>query len=221
MINLHNLRLVAAALLFCLSTPGCRFLPPSKHTSGPHGQGYGTVALTYHRDMLHTYGHVELHYWNERGKRCLVWPTLSRFVPLGKDAVLFIGYLIDGPDDPYPSRRGPLRLLAAQGPGPVMDITDDVLLLWLKPTAASFVQELASSRIDTIKKSDTGILVDVFQYPGKTGTVGLTRDQLFQIMRETKDKGIRMKDPGLGTPYLKRDREMERRERTKVSETKQ
>jgi hypothetical protein len=214
MTKIQNRALVTVALIFCAGLAGCALLPPSKQVDKPQGQGYGTIGFTYHRDTLHTYGHVEFYYWDEKGKQTLVWPTLSMFVPIGTDKALFKGYLIDGPSDPFPGTRGPLRLFAVQGAGPVMDITDDVVHLWLKASETNFLEVIQSKcqRVLKMEQNGNNFTFEVGVIGGGSGTVELTQFHLFDLIREAKEKGKPMKDPGIGTSYLKRDWEAELRE---------
>ena len=97
MTKIQNRALVTVALIFCTGLVGCALLPPSKDVEKPKGEGYGYVARTYHRDMMHTYNEIELDYWDKNGKRTLIWPTLNEYISIGTNAVLFKGYLVDGP----------------------------------------------------------------------------------------------------------------------------
>jgi hypothetical protein len=214
MTKIQNRALVTVALIFCAGLAGCALLPPSKQVDKPQGQGYGTIGFTYHRDTLHTYGHVEFYYWDEKGKRTLVWPTLSMFVPIGTDRALFKGYLINGPSDPFAGQRGPIRLFAVQGAGPVMDITDDVMHLWPKSNGTNFLEIIHNGwqQIWNVEQKENNFVVKVSTAGDGVGTVELTRDQLLNLIQQVKEKGEPMKDSGTGTPYLKRDWEAELRE---------
>jgi hypothetical protein len=212
MTKIQHRALVTAALIFCAGLAGCALLPPSKDVERPKGEGYGVVARTYHRDMMHTYSDVEVDYWDKKGKRTLIWPTLAdQLVQIGTDGAVFHGHLINGPSHPYAGQRGPIRFFAVRQKGPVVDITDDVVHLWAKASGTNFSEVIRSGRqrIGNVERQGDVFSIHVGILGDGGGTVEITQDQLLNMIREAKEKGKPMKDPGTGTPYLKRDWEAE------------
>jgi hypothetical protein len=212
--NINNKRIPQiVAFLLCMGAAGCAsLLPPSKYVEKPKGEGYGIVARTYHRDMLHTYNDVEVDYWDKEGKRTLIWPTLAdRLVQIGTDGAMFHGHLINGPSHPYAGQRGPIRFFAVRQKGPVVDITDDIVYLWTKASGTNFSEAIRNGRqrIGNVEQRGEFFRIHIGIMGDGGGTLEITKDQLFDLIREAKEKGKPMKDPGTGTPYLKRDLEAE------------
>jgi hypothetical protein len=219
MFNVHNKALATLALIVCTGAGGCGHLP-SKTVHRPSGQGYGTISVTQ-PSIDEVAGHVELCYWDVNGNRTLIWPTLNQLVPLGKDAALSQGYLINGPSDIHAGRRGPVRLFGVRETGPVVDITDDVHLLWLKPSGTNFSEALGAAGIGDVKKDGPNVSIRVYQRAEEGRTLRFAEDEILDMIRAATQKGKELKDPGLGTPYLKRDREAEAGEQAKNSGAKQ
>jgi hypothetical protein len=187
---------------------GCAFSGESVFK--PHEQGYDVVTISHNRDLMHTYRRSEVYYWDEHGKKTLIWRYLSDQFLYTNDLALFHGYLTTGPDDPGgATRRGVERLFLVHESGPAVDITEDVVLLWAHRTGTNLLLALKKGYIASLKKGDEAFEVRVGFRFGAVGTVELSRDELLKMIREAKEKGKPMKDPGFGTPYLKRDWEAE------------
>lgn len=200
-----NCRVIFAGLSIILTVGCASLLPPSRKVSKPSGERYGVVDLTYHRDWLHTDGHSELHYWDKNGKETLVWPVLAGgVISIGTNGAVFKGYLIDGPSDRFPGMRGPIRLFGVNGVGPVIDVTDQIVFLWAKSSGTNISEAIRRSSIGRVERTNDLFVVEVFLSSGPGGRVELNESQLLDIIRETKEKGMQMKDPGSGTPFIKR-----------------
>src|SRR3974390_1670540 len=91
MVNISKRTLSSLVLIVCVALTGCSHLS-SRDVHRPEGQGYGTVGSAW-RGVEEVQSQTQLYYWDERGNRSLIWPYVSQWVPLGRDAALFHGYL--------------------------------------------------------------------------------------------------------------------------------
>jgi hypothetical protein len=112
------------------------------------------------------------------------------------------------PDSDIPRSVKP-RLFAVRSPALPLDITDEVLRQWSNKSGKDFAKALDRfSMVTPAEKNGQLELQLEFwtnekDWPDKT-TLQLDWNQVFDIMREVKEKGTLHKDPRWGTLYIER-----------------
>jgi len=192
------------------SLAGCFF--PSHTEVRAQSEPYGAVYVSRTTDLIHTATRVELYHWDKDGKKAPVWRFMSGQLVWTNDMALFLGYTTVGPADKNsPTASDKERLFAVEGAGPVVDITDDVIRLWVAGNSTNLSDALKRAYIPSLKRQDDRFEIKV-KIPTESGsTVELSVDRVLDMIRLAKEKGKHLKDPGFGTPYLQRDWEAESR----------
>ena len=153
---------------------------------------------------------VSFQYRAPDGKITPIWPALYGVGEVIKgDVAIFVGekaYVSPDPDDPRGTRP---RLFAVRSPALPLDITDAVLWRWSKAAGKDFAKTVDRfSMVTPAEKNGQLELQLEFwteekDWPDKT-TVQLGWNQVSDIMREVKAKGILRKDPRWGTSYIEK-----------------
>ena len=178
---------------------------PRRHTSKQPGARYGLVIVSFNRDLMHTLRRYEVHYWDQQGHRTLVWKYLANQLVFTNNLALFHGYLTTGPSDPFGStRRGEERLFAVDGSGPPADISDEVICLWARANGTNLSYALKRQAIGNITRHHDKLDIHVDLWGGGSGDVNLSWNEIADLIHHAKEDGERVKDPGFGTPYLRR-----------------
>jgi hypothetical protein len=153
---------------------------------------------------------VSFQYRAPDGKITLIWPSLYGVGEVVKgDVAIFVGdkaYL--SPDADTPRGTKP-RLFAVRSPALPLDITDEVLWQWSKKSGKDFAKAL--DRFSMVSPEEKNGQVELQlefwtqerDWPDKT-TLQLDWSQVFDIMREVKEKGTLHKDPRWNTPYIEK-----------------
>jgi hypothetical protein len=195
---------------FAITLTSC--VGPSRTVYKPKGEGYGSIDVTWRGVAGDITGYTELYYWDSRGKRTLVWPSLARLVPLGRNAAVFRGYLVDGPSDPYPGKQGAIYLFGVEGSEPVVQIREDIVNQWLGPSQKNLAKVLHTTDVTDIKRLDGKVRFRVRTGASEGTDLDLSDEEVLAIIRKVRERGKVVTDPGTGTPYLKLDRAAELRE---------
>jgi hypothetical protein len=139
----------------------------------------------------------------------MIWPSVEN--PLVHDGVaVFVGNKAEEhprPND-HPKATNP-RLFAVKAPEPPLDINDDVLALGAKERGSSFALVPKSATVATLQKRNGGIDVRIAFVDWADREIKLDWNQISDIMREVREKGIVRKDRVWGTPYIERDIKLE------------
>jgi hypothetical protein len=123
------------------------------------------------------------------------------------DVAIFVGdkaYVQPDADNP---RGAKPRLFAVQSPALPLDITDEILWRWSKTTGKDFARTVDRFSMVTPaeKNGQLELQLDFWtqekDWPDKT-TFQLDWNQVSDIMREVKVKGVVRKDLRWGTPYI-------------------
>jgi hypothetical protein len=126
------------------------------------------------------------------------------------NVAIFVGdkaYVSSDPDDPRGTQP---RLFAVRSPGLPLDITDEVLWRWSKTSGKDFAKavQLFSMATPAEKNGQLELQLEFWtqekDWPDKT-TFQLNWSQVFDIMREVKEKGTLRKDPRWGTSYIEKE----------------
>ena len=110
------------------------------------------------------------------------------------DTAVFIGRL----DSETGSRV--THLFTFQPPGPAIDITDQVFAIGVKEKGT--MSKTAS--ISSLSKLNDGVKIGVAFTGWTDQDIKLTWSQIYDIMREVKEKGVVRKDLRWGTSYIEK-----------------
>ena len=193
--------------MLCAALAGC----VSPNTGMPLGGGYEEKSHSNKSSPDAADTRVSFQYHAPDGNVTLIWPSLYGVGEVIKgDVAIFVGdeaYLSPGADIPRGTKP---RLFAVRSPAPPMDITDEVLREWSKKTGKDFAKAVNRfSMVTPVEKNGQLELQLEFWTNEKdwpdTGTLQLDWNQVFDIMREVKEKGVMRKDPRWGTPYIEKE----------------
>jgi hypothetical protein len=153
---------------------------------------------------------VSFQYRAPDGKITPIWPSLYGVGEVIKgDVAIFVGdkaYVQPDADTPRGTKP---RLFAVRSPALPLDITDEVLQQWSKKSGKDFEKVLDRfSMVTPAEKNGQLELQLEFWTEEKdwpeTGTLQLDWNQVFDIMRAVKEKGVVRKDLRSGTPYIEK-----------------
>jgi len=194
--------------MLCVVLAGCVSHHP---VVVPLANGYEEVAHPTRASMSqHETTRISFLYRAPNGKVTLIWPSLYGVGEVIKgDVAIFVGdkaYVSPDPDDPRGTKP---RLFAVRSPALPLDITDEVLWRWSKASGKDFAKavQLFSLVTPEVMNGQLGLQLEFWteekDWPDKS-TVLLGWDQVSDIMREVKEKGVVHKDLRWGTPYIEK-----------------
>lgn len=199
----QTLTLIAAAIL-CTNLTGCGTIPRYEDL----GNGYREaiyIRTSWEPPAIRT----ALQY--RKGLRTVViWPKTHGIIVTNDVAIFRAGKAYDPPFPDEPQATG-WRLFAVRAPDLPLDITDEVLWRWAKQSDGDLAKLLKNP--DLFKKVDVGVIeekngmLEFYAYVRDigNGVVDLDRNQISDIMREVKEKGVVRKDPVWGTSYIEKE----------------
>ena len=145
------------------------------------------------------------------GKTTVIWPSVYGANEIIKgDLAIFVGergYIDEGARVTHP------RLFAVQSPALPLDITDVVLWRWAKANGKDFAKALDKLNLVTPAENTGGLEVelefsvanklfgDEQDWPDK-GTLQLNWNQVAEILRAVKTKGVQQTDLRWHTPFI-------------------
>jgi len=207
-LNKNSAQCFTLAIL-CAILAGCASLHHPMVT--PVGNGYEEVThpTRASRSQPETM-RISFLYRAPDGKITLIWPSLYGVKEVIKgDVAIFVvdkAYVSDNPEDPRGMKP---RLFAVQSPDLPLDITDEILWRWSKTSGKTYAQALQFFSMVTPKEKNGQLefqlefMTDKVDWPDKS-TVQQSWDQMSDIMREVKNKGIVRKDFRWGTLYIEK-----------------
>ncbi|MGD0351729.1 MAG: hypothetical protein ABSB84_15650 [Verrucomicrobiota bacterium] len=195
-------------VLLCAGLAGCVLHHP---VVTPLGNGFEEVAHPTRASMSQPETmRISFLYRAPDGKTTLIWPSLYGVSEVIKgDAAIFVGdkaYVSPDPDD---ARGTKPRLFAVRSPALPLDITDEVLWRWSQATGKDFEKAIQLFSLVTPEEKNGQLELQLEfwteekDWPDKT-TLQLDWDQVSDIMREVKEKGVVNKDLRWGTPYIEK-----------------
>jgi hypothetical protein len=199
--RLNNFVSRLALAMLCLGLTGCQ-LPKSV---APLGSGYEEVSHPKRAFLDEPeLPRVSFQHRGTDGKTIQIWPSLYGANEVIKgDLAIFVG------DKAYvePDKVTHPRLFAVQFPGLPLDITDEVLWRWSKISGKDFAKALQkfSLVIPEEKNGRLELHLEFFSedkdWPDK-GDLQLDWNQVSDILRAVKQKGVVEKDLRWHTPYI-------------------
>jgi hypothetical protein len=190
-----------AFAVFGLGLTGCQ----THESVSPVGQGYEEVSHPFHVMFDEPPPpRVSFQHRNADGKTTLIWPSLygSSEVFQG-DIAIFVGDLADAD----PDQGTHPRLFAVQAPALPLDITDEVLWRWSKSAGRNFATTLNNFSVVTPGDENGQLTLhleffsDDKDWPDKAD-LSLGWNQVAEIMRAVKTRGVAEKDLRWHTPYI-------------------
>jgi hypothetical protein len=193
--------------MLCLGLTGCS----SPRPVAPLGNGYEEVPHPT-RTSASEPGttRISLQYRKPDGRTTLIWSSLYGVGEVIKgDMAIFVGdkaYVSPDPDDPRGIKP---RLFAVRSPALPLDITDEVLWRWSKASGKDFTKavQLFSMVTPAEKNGQLELHLEFWteekDWPD-TSTLQLDWNQVSDIMRDVKEKGVLRKDPRWDTPYIEK-----------------
>jgi hypothetical protein len=186
------------ASLICAG--GCGI--PQTHDE-PLGGGYEEV--TYTRSFIsEPQAHrITLQYRNPDGGRVVIWPSMNGPIVKGDLAVFVanMGYEQPTPDHPHVTST---RLFAVKAPEPPLDITGEVLWRWSKQSGENFAKAFGGADIVRVEEKSNAFVLHFARGIDPDLNIDSDWNQLADIMREVKEKGIVRTDPVWGTAYAEK-----------------
>jgi hypothetical protein len=139
------------------------------------------------------------------GQTRLIWPALYGVKEVVHEhTAIFVGdrgYIEAGEKVTHP------RLFAVNPPEPPLDITDEILWRWSKISNNNFAKAEAHFSLATPEIRDGRLALHLEFYPDEknwpdTGYLQLDWNQVSEIMRAVKQKGVPEKDLRWHTPFI-------------------
>ncbi|MGA2240746.1 MAG: hypothetical protein ABSH11_01720 [Verrucomicrobiota bacterium] len=187
-LNLQRKVIAVVTIIYAASVAGC----VTRSVTKPQGEGYGLITFSKTTDLIHWGMTSHVYYWDDKGHRTRVWYSRHYWLVDDKDIALF-----DGDNG---------ELFAVHGSGPVIDITDEVKLIWAKASGLNFDAVRRSAGIYSATKHDHSFTVRVGFAMGEKGNVEFSREQILALIDKAKQKGVRLvydHNTHKGMPYLK------------------
>jgi hypothetical protein len=179
--------------IFCVGLTGCGTTPSYE----PLENGYGML-IYYNKSTLgeESTTRIELQYQDYNGKKKIVWPFIED-VMVNNDTAVFMGDLHS--ETGFNGKH----IFACQSAGTVVDITAQVLEVVAKERGEYFLKASPTAGVSTLKKEDQWVEIGVASTDWKIN-VKLNWNQVSDIMREVKEKGVVRKDRVWGTSYIEK-----------------
>jgi hypothetical protein len=194
-------------MLLCAGLTGCMTPNPVVPLGGGYEEkDHPNRSSTAPADMR-----VSLQYRAPDGKITLIWPSLYGVGEVIKgDVAIFVGdkaYVQPDSDNPRGTKP---RLFAVRSPALPLDITDEVLRQWSKISGKDFMKAMNCFNMVTPAEKDGQLELKLEFWTEEkdwpdTSTLQLDWNQVSDIMRATKEKGVVRRDPRWGTPYLENE----------------
>jgi hypothetical protein len=193
----QTLTLIAAVIL-CAHLTGCGTIPRYEDL----GNGYREaiyIRASWEPPAIRT----ALQY--RKGLRTVViWPKTHGIVVTNCVAVFeaYTAYEPPPPSNPQATKR---RLFAVKAPELPLDITDEVLWRWSKESGEGFFNIKNVASPVPPEEKDNGV-----EFLFATGThkdiiIRMDWNQISDVMREVKEKGVVRKDRVWGTSYIEKE----------------
>ena len=190
----------------CASLTGCGTIPRYEDKGGRYVEAIYTSPGLWepsgHRFAL-CYKHSD--FWHST-----IWPQTLGIIVTNDLAVFRAGKAYEPPYPDEPSATG-WRLFVVRAPKLPLDITDEVLWRWAKQSNDDLAKLLKNSdlfnkvHIGHFEETNSTLEFYVEILNVGNGVIRLNWNQLPDIMREVKEKGVVRKDRVWGTSYIEKE----------------
>jgi S1-C subfamily serine protease len=193
----------------CVSLIGCGSVTRVK----PLGNGYERVSYTQSSISEPEATQITLQYRKPNGRQIMIWPSAGGVV-VRNDVAVFLGDVAAKQPNPENSRATDSRLFAVKAPELSLDITDQVFQKFSEETGVAFTN-IVKNGIAVLKETGGAVEIGfVILGRGERGlgtinahgaTMTIPWNQIADIMREVKEKGVVRKDKVWGTSYIQKE----------------
>jgi hypothetical protein len=184
----------------CVSLTGCGTISRVERL----GTGYEVVAYTRHSFSEPEATQITLQY-RKGWHTVVIWPSLDGVREVKhNDVVVFVGEAAFKQLDPGKPHATDSRLFAVKAPEPPLDITDEILWRWSKESGEDFAAIMKKASIVYPQEKDNGIEFP-FARGGPDLNIFMSWDQISNVMREVKKKGVVRKDRVWDTSYIEKE----------------
>ncbi len=190
--------------ILCTNLTGCGTIPSYEEL----GNGY--VEATYTRTSFSEPSAHRIALQYRKGWHTVeIWPSLDGVKEvINGETVVFVGKAASKQPNPENSRATDSRLFAVRAPSLPLDITDEVLWRWSKQSGEDFATLLKKAYVSYPKETNNILeLHFAIWSPPDWPDLNIHMDwnQISDIMREVKEKGVERKDPVWGTSYIEKE----------------
>ena len=196
-----SLMLLTTGLAGCAST---RVIVPVGN--GYEEVGHPTRATTSQPETAR----VSFQYREPDGRTVLIWPNLYGVNEVIKDKVaVFVGdKAYEKMDQDHPRTTRP-RLFAVNASGPPLDITDEILWRWSRTSGKDFAKAVSLLSLETPAEENGRLAIHLVFWTDEKdwpdAVMRLDWNQVSDLMREVKAKGVVRKDPRWGSTYIEKE----------------
>jgi hypothetical protein len=150
---------------------------------------------------------TSIQYRTPNGRQVTIWPSISSGPIIKNDIAIFVGNVAWEPRKFGERWDMGGRLFAVKSPEPLLDITDEILWRWSNKNGIDFEKALKIAVAVTIEEKENQLEIR-FAFWGQNGwprIVLVDWNQISDIMREVKEKGVVHKDSRWGTSYIEKE----------------
>jgi hypothetical protein len=201
-----ELTIYLSLAILCTSLTGC-----ASQSVESLGGGYEEVTYTQPSVFMEQDAHrFSLQYRNQKSRLVMIWPETLGIIVTNDMAIFRAGKAYEPPYPDEPRATG-WRLFAVKEPNLPLDITDEFLWRWAKQSDGDFAKLLKDPKlfkkvhIGNIDRTNSVLEFHTEILDVGNGIIRLDLNQIPDIMREVKEKGVAKKDRVWGTSYIEKE----------------
>ena len=183
--------------ILCANLTGCGTIPSCEQL----GNGYEKAVYT-RTSWEPSASRSELRY-TKGWKTVVIWRDI-RGGTTTNDMAIFVGNKASGKQDLDGRWVGEDQLFAVKAPDLPLDITDEILWRWSKQSGGDF-QKILKTYTFVDYENKNGSIESQFAGDGSDINIQLDWNQIADVMREVKEKGVVHKDRVQGTSYIQKE----------------
>jgi len=192
-----------SAVIFCVALAGC----VSRNVE-PLANGYQEVTYTQNSISEPQSHQISIQYRDANGKQVMIWPSATGGKIVKNEVAIFEAdkaWKLPKPDERWPMKP---RIFAARSPDFPLDITDEILWRSAKSSRGDFSKLLKTTTIAFLEETNNtvGFHFGIMSPPhNRDLNIYLNWNQIVDIMREVKEKGVVHKDLRWGISYIEKE----------------
>ena len=183
-----------------MSLTGCG----SVRSVQPLVSGYEAVTYTQNSISEPSAHQISLQYRKPNGGLMMIWPSAGGTI-VRNDVAVFVGD--KAWKQPAFGERWPMkpRLFVVRAPDLPLDITDEVIGRWAQASGKDVVKALKAATALGSQLQNDKVNFDFEFFDQPETTITLDWNQISDIMREVKEKGVVRNDLRWGTSYIEKE----------------
>ena len=195
-------RYVSMAIL-CVCLTGC-----ASGDVEPLANGYKEVTYTQNSISEPQSHQISLQYTGSNGKQVMIWPSATGGKIVKNEVVIFEAdkaWKLPKPDERWPMKP---RVFVARAPDFPLDITDEIVGRWAQASGKDVVKAISMAGIVYFEEKNNELDFHFVFWTTKNWpdtVITLNWNQISDIMREVKEKGVVHKDLRWGTSYIEKE----------------